>query len=371
MKNKKIYALFLVAACVLCACGQEEKADTHKIQTDYGNVRLCDYSALTADEIVYEITDEDVDEEIDNLLNDYIQYTPKDSAEDGDYVEVYMTAVADGNVLFEYPQEEGDTYEILLGYNEFGAEFDEKLLGVSAGDELEFDVTYGQDYEDDVLAGQTVNYQIKVDSVVYETEPQLTDEFVTETLGYSSVDDMRAQIKDELSAYYNSNSVSNAKEELLQEVVENSDCSDYSKDLYQEVKAQVEDSYAEYMEPLGVSTLDGVYDAFEMTSEDIDEEITNRVYRMMAVYAIAKEQNIEITDAEYEAGLERYAAKYTQDDAQEYTTADVVAKLGEAQVRYKVLEDKVLDYLYANAAVTQVVGVIDSDEEEAEETAEE
>lgn len=367
MKNRKIYALLLTAAVVLSACGQEELPDTHKIDTEYGKVRLCDYSNLTVEQIVYEITDDDVEEEINALLSDYVQYTPKDTAEDGDYAEVYMTATAGNAILFDYPEDEGDTYDILLGYNEFGEEFDTKLLGAAAGDAMEFDITYDADYEDDDFAGQTVHYQVKVDSVVDETIPELTDEFVTDTLGYASVDDMKAQIKEELTDYYNSDSVANAKEELLQQIVENSDCSDYSKELYENVKGQVEDSYAAYMEALEVSTVDEVYDAFEMSSEDVEEEITNRVYRMMAVYAVAKEQGIELTDAEYQAGLERYAQMYSDYYAEEYTADRVQQEAGEAQMRYEILEDKVLDYLYDHAAVTQVVGVLEDSEEDLEE----
>lgn len=367
MKNRKIYALLLAAACVLSACGQEGLEDTHKITTDYGKVRLCDYSNLTVEQIVYEITDDDVEEEIDALLSDYVQYTPKDTAEDGDYAEVYMTATTGSKVLFDYPEDEGDTYDILLGYNEFGEEFDAKLLGAAAGDEIEFDITYDADYEDDDFAGQTVHYQVKVDSVVDETTPELTDEFVTDTLGYASMDDMKTQIREELTDYYNSDSVANAKEELLQQVIENSDCSDYSKELYQNVKEQVESSYSAYIEILGVSTIDEVYDTFEMSSEDVEEEITNRVYRMMAVYAIAKEQGIELTDAEYQAGLENYAQLYSDYYAQEYTADRVQEENGEEQMRYELLEDKVLDYLYDHATITQVIGMLEDEEEDFEE----
>lgn len=376
MKKNIIYALLAAMALTLSACGQDKDGKNElptgsKIETDFGTVTLCDYSNITADEIVYEITEDDVTEEVDNLLYDYIQYVEKESAEDGDYVEVYMTGTVDGELLYDFSEEEGDTYDILLGYNEFGEEFDAKLLGASAGDELSFSIAYGDDYGDDELAGMTVDYSVNVVSVLEEILPEMTEEFVTGTLGYASEEEMRAEIKEELNAYYNSDTAYYAKEELLQKVVENSKFGDYSKDLYQNVKAEVESSYEGYMEWLGVSTLDEVYGAFEMDEEDVEEEVLNQVYRTITVYAIAKEQGIELSDAEYQAGLQEYVQMYTDYYAEEFTADRLISEFGEESLRYWILEDKVLDYLYDHAVITQVVGSLDADSEMVEEMTEE
>lgn len=370
---KKHITFLMLTTIALCvgACGNEKEGPNelpldHKVETDFGKVTLCDYAALTADEIVYEISEDDVTDEINNLLYDYIQYNEKESAEEGDYVEVYMTASSGGEELLAYSEAEGEAYDILLGYNEYGADFDANLIGATAGDELSFSVSYAQDYGDDEFAGLTVDYDVTVVSVVEEILPELTEEFVTETLGYASEADMRAQMKEELNAYYNSDTAYNTKEELLQKVVENSKFSDYSKELYASAKAEVEASYEEYMDWVEASTLEEVYASFDMTEEDVEQEILSKVNRTIAVYAIAKDKELELTEAEYQEGLSEYAQMYTDYYAEEYTTDQLITEFGEESIRYWLLEDKVMNYLYDNAVITQVVGSLEEELPEEE-----
>jgi trigger factor len=369
---KKQFVSILLASSMmlaLTACGESSDQTENtlplgdKVKTEYGTVTLCEYENLAADETIYEISDEDVDDEVNNLLSDYVQYEEKDTAENGDYVEVYMTGTIDGELFVDYPEEAGDTYDILLGYNEFGEEFDENLLGVTKGDTLSFSITYDEDYGDEDLAGMTVDYDISVQSVQEEILPELTEEFITDTLGYASEDEMRSELKEELDSYYNSDTAYYAKEDLLQQVVENSKFGDYSEELYDSKREEVDATYEGYEDILGVSTVEEVYDAFEMSEDDIEAEALSQVYRTIVVYAIAEEQSLALTDEEYQAGVESYAQLYTEYYGEEYTTDSLVEELGEDTLRYWILEDKVMDYLYEHATITQVVGSLKDDTE--------
>jgi trigger factor len=277
-----------------------------------------------------------------------------------------MTGTADGESVVDYTEEEdGGAYDILLGYYEFGEEFDEKLIGVSAGDELSFSITYDADYGDDDFAGKTVQYEVTVLAVFEEKLPELTEDFIVNTLGYESEEDMRSKIREELNESYNSDTAYNTKEDLIGQVVENSEFGDYSEEAYTAAKEDVKSSYEGYMDWIGASTVEEVYEAFGISEEDVEKEALEQVYRTIAVYAIAQEQGIDVPDEEYQSGLEEYAQSYTDYYGEEYTTDDLVSELGEETLRYWVLEDKVLDYLYDNAAITQVTGSLYlSDEEE-------
>jgi trigger factor len=375
--KKKLISIILCTtmALALCACGDKTDgsgtgstvtSSGTKVETDYGMVTLCDYIGLAADETHYEISDDEVDEQVNDLLYDYVEYTDKETAEDGDYVEAYVTGTADGDLILDYSEETGDAYEILLGYYEFGEEFDEKLLGVSAGDELSFSVTYDEDYGDDDYAGKTVSFEVTVVAVYEETLPELTEDFVVNTLGYESEEAMRSELREQLEEYYNSDSAYYAKEDLIGLVVENSEFDDYSEEAYAAAKEDVEASYEEYMDWIGASTVEEVYEVFGISSEDVEAEALQQVYRTIAVYAIAQEQGLDITDDEYQSGLEKYAQSYTDYYGEEYTTDDLVSEVGEETLRYWVLEDKVLDYLYDNAVITQVEGSLDLSDEDVE-----
>jgi trigger factor len=377
MKTKLIsIILCTTTALALCACGDKkdesgtENAVTSsgtKVETDYGTVTLCDYIGLAADETHYEISDDDVEEEVNNLMYDYVEYNDKETAEEGDYVEVYMTGTADGGLVVDYSEDAGEAYDILLGYYEFGEEFDDKLLGVSAGDELSFSITYDEDYGDDEYAGKTIQYEVTVVAVLEETVPELTEDFIVNTLGYESEEAMRSELREQLEEYYNSDSAYYAKEDLIGLVVKNSEFGDYSEEAYAAAKEDVEASYEEYMDWIGASTVEEVYEAFGMSDEDVETEALEQVYRTIAVYAIAQEQGFDVTDEEYQSGLEEYAQSYTDYYGEEYTTDDLVSAIGEEKLRYWVLEDKVLDYLYDNAVITQVEGSLDIEDEDIEE----
>jgi trigger factor len=375
MKKKLVLmSLCTAMAMALCACGGKtgeseakgagasfgtEASSGAPVETEYGTVTLCNYSGLSADETYYEISDDDVDEEVNNLLYDYIDYNDKEIAEEGDYVEVSMTGTADGELIVDYTEETSDVYDILLGYNEFGEEFDEKLLGVSEGDELSFSITYDEDYGDDDFAGRTVQYEVTVLAVLEESVPELTEDFIVNTLGYESEEAMRAELREELEEYYNSDTAYYTKEDLIGQVVKNSEFGDYSEETYAVAKEDVKASYEEYMDWIGASTVEEVYEAFGISEEDVAAEALQQVYRTIAVYAIAQEQGIDVTDEEYQSGLEEYAQSYTDYYGEEYTADDLVSLVGEETFRYWVLEDKVLDYLYDNAVITQVTGSLE------------
>jgi trigger factor len=178
---------------------------------------------------------------------------------------------------------------------------------------------------------------------------------------------MRSSIREELDSYYNSDVSYNTKEDLIGLVVENSEFNDYSEEALASAKESVELSYEEYMDWIGASTVDEVYEAFGISDEDVEKEALEQLYRTIAVYAIAQEQGIAVTDEEYQAGLEEYAQSYADYYGEEYTTDDLASDLGEETLRYWVLEDKVLDFLYDNAVITQVTGSLSLTDEAVEE----
>lgn len=123
-----------------------------KNASDY--VTIGDYSDVEVTKYTYEITDDMVQEEIQEELESYSEEESTNApSEDGNIVYMNLTATVDG--------EAGDEEEtfIILGQEEYGAEFDEKLTGVSAGDQLDFSVTYGVEYLARGLAGQNRGLQ--------------------------------------------------------------------------------------------------------------------------------------------------------------------------------------------------------------------
>ncbi|MBE5925755.1 MAG: hypothetical protein E7270_02165 [Lachnospiraceae bacterium] len=348
---KKHILFFVVVSFALIAYGCSKdtpKKDLKEFSHEsYGDVKLCEYKGIEADKPIYPVTEEDVDMQIESLLYDYVETTSVTrGAKEDDSVAITLTISCDGEVLYDYTEEE---YYTNIGYEEFGPEFDQKLIGLKAGDNSKFSITYAEDYYDTEFAGRTIDYDVTVKDVYLETYPELTDEFIKDTLGYESQDAMIDEITKDLEDEYKTESINSAKENIISTIIENSTFNDYSKDLYNDCKASVEASYDEYVEMFGCSSREELYEMFEMTEEDVENEILNQVYRIIVIDAISEKEDFALTNKEYENGLVKLVKDYGYE-----TIDDLLSEQNEATLYQWILEEKVLDFLYTNAKITEV-----------------
>lgn len=361
MKQKMLWVVLAMLPLAAAGCGDSdavsipEDVQTISSDSDYGEVTLCDYKNLSEEKAVYEITDAEIDSEIENLLYEHVEYEAQERpSQTGDYINVYITGVSGDTTVIDFGEE---SFDIELGSAVFGPEFDEKLTGVLAGDKLSFSITYADDYEDEFLAGMTVDYDITVREITQEAIPELTEEFIVDTLGYASEEDMREQIAASLKSQYESESEYELREKLIQQVIDGSSVESYSQELYDSCAASVEEGYAGYAEMFGCENVEEIYELFEMTEEDVEQEVLNQLYRLVIVNEICERENLTLSDEEYHAGLERYAEDYEYDSIDE-----MLADYEEASLYSWILEDKVLDLLEENATITETI--VETGEEE-------
>ena len=349
-------ALTLIAS----GCSKEDtpkkdlKEFTHEA---YGNVDLGEYKGIEVDKPIYTVTEEDIDSYIESLVYDYAESNVVDRAsKEGDCLTINFTVSSEGEVLYDYSEE---PYYIYIGDEEFGAEFDTKLIGKTAGETEKFSITYDADYIDAEFAGKTIDYDVTVTEVTEEIYPELTDEFITNDLGYESYDKMVEEIKKELAKENNSESDYSVNENILQTIIDSSTFNDYSEELYASCKQSSEDSYAEYAEMFGCSTTEELYEIFGMTEDDVEVEIMNQVYRIIVIDAISEKEDLALTNTEYKEGTVKLAEEMGYESAN-----DFVKDYGEESVYMWILEEKVLDFLVENAKINEVEYTEDDFEEE-------
>lgn len=347
MRKKLLWVLFALTPFTLAACGSSDGDGAAYSDEAYGAVTLCGYKNLSAEKSIYTVTDQDVQSEIETMLYDYAKYNESDGpSENGDSITADLTVEKDGETLFSYTGD--DSYEIYLGSEEFGSEFDEKLTGVSVGDELSFPVTYDADFYLADLAGGDVTYTVTVLGITKETIPELTDDFITDTLGYESKDALEKEIRADLESANEASSTYELRENLLQQVIDGSTFDSYSQNLYDSYAAGVEANYESYAEMFGCESVEEVYDLFEITEEDLEKEIITQVYRTIIVHAISDAEKLELSDKDYQEGLERYTEEIGYE-----STDQLLADYDEDSLREWILEDMVLDFLEKNAAITE------------------
>lgn len=364
---KKKIIILLLAAMVLqtTACGKDSKqqagtdtvtqAEDGSISVDGGVVILGDYKGVTISEITYEVTEENMEEEISSRLEEYVEYNEVDrAAKEGDYVGFDMKATENGNDIEDYT---GEGYGTVVGDNDFGEEFDKQLTGSKKDDKLKFKITYDEDFMDTLLAGKTVDFEVTVTSVEEIVEPELTDAFVKEKMEYGSIDEFKQAVREDLEEANEENAHYEMKSSVIQKIIEDSEFVSYSDELYEECKASTEEDYMSYAQWFGCETVEEVYEVFGMTEESVQEDIMNQVYTKMVIDAVAYLENLELTDEDFEASKEDYAVMFG------YETADeLLAEYGEDEVRAAILQEQVVDFLYDHANIIES-SAVSGDEE--------
>lgn len=357
VKKKIGIICLIIAAMALTGCGSKKDKDEKKNATSSDatvseagkEFKLGQYKGLAANKVVYDVTADEIQSEIDSLLSDYVDYNEVDlPSQAGDYVNVLFTGKIKDEFILDFSDEEEGGYDFLIGMADLGQEFDEKLTGVSAGDTLNFEITYPEDYDDTDFAGQTIAYSVYVTSVTEEVMPELTEDLIAE-FGYESEADMRAQITEELKSSNETYSIQDVRENLIQQVIEDTTFAGYTDEMYNKCKEILDGSYTAYMEMFGCKTVEEVYEMFGLTDEDIENEIIQLVYRQMVIEEISKIENIVVTDEEYNKRLQDYAEMYGYE-----TATEMEASVEREDIKSAMLEDMVLDLIYENATVTEM-----------------
>ena len=328
--------------------GVAEDDGLTEVETPYGTVKLAEYKGLTATLEEVEVTDDDVEEDVRSYLSDYCETTEiSGPAREDTVVYVNMTASVDGETVLEYLGD--DTYDIWLGVEEFGSEFDDAIEGSYVGDHIDLTVDFDDDYEayylDVDFAGKTVDFSIDIASITVDAYPELTDELAQE-VGYESAEDMRTQIRAELEEMYSSDAESNMLEDLLNQVSEASEFTEYDEDFYNESYELILSDYDMYVEIFGLSTLDELFEETGWSYDDIESETLSYVKNYIVVYAIADLEGIEIDDD--------YISDYGEEFAQSagYDSYDeLLEDYTEEEIKFYMLQNEVVLILYENANI--------------------
>lgn len=299
-------------------------------------VKVSEYKGLKASKESPDLTDEEFESAISNLLENHAYNTEitDRNVEEGD------TVVCDYSGYLDGVQFEGGTAtntQITAAPNTGMIEgFAEAFVGKTPGEEFEFEVTFPDNYTlDPTMSGKTTKFVCTVHYIVGDVViPELTDEFVNENYGYSNVDEFRIAYRASVQSQKEEYVLNGVYTSLWTQITENSEILKYPEDelnrLYNE-RRQYYEAYAKYY---GVD-----YDTFlanyaGVTDEDIVNECKNYVKEDLIMYQLIKELDVKLTEEEYAAKREEYA--------------DLIAYYGEdtinATIMWQALMTKIAEF---------------------------
>lgn len=235
-----------------------------------------------------------------------------------------------------------------IGNEEYGADFDKELIGLSTGDTKQFSVTFSDDdWVNEDWIGHTVDFTVTVNGVTRVTVPEYNDDFITNYTDYSSKEEYEAAVRKNLEDQYTDISYSDAIESLFQAALDATTFNGYPQDLYDTCKEESISFYRMFAGDDGTSDAD-ILAAFGISEEDIDSEVLTAVNQRLLISAYCEANNITLTEEDYLNYLENNAADYGEESA-----ASFEEDYGRDSLVWSLYQSKVADLLYNSAKITK------------------
>lgn len=312
---KKAISLLLAAvtaAAVLPSCAEGDDLLTHKYNYDLSEyIELADYKELPAQGYRFNVTDEQIEQQVlatrafysrSNVVTDR-------GAELGDLVYVDYVTTVDGVAI------EGGTesdVELTIGIGSFITEFEDALIGAYAGDHLSVDGTFPEPYpEYPEMSGKDAHFEIDVNEVREQELPEYTDDFVRAYLGYESTEDYEANLVVLLEEHYKEIYYDSVISQIWPTILENTTVKQYPETEVREMYDDMVSSSQAYAKAQGVNFGDYLEAVFNMSEDDFYEYAQNeaeaRIKEEMVCYAIARAENITLSEEEYTERATEYA----------------------------------------------------------------
>ncbi|MGM9554043.1 MAG: trigger factor [Faecousia sp.] len=313
---------------------EDDGSVTMTIDTDlYPEVTLGQYKGLTVEKTEATIAQSEIDAEIDRMAQNVARITTVERpAQEGDTAVIDFEGFKDG-VAFDGGK--GESYELKLGSHSFIPGFEEQVVGMSAGEEKEINVTFPEDYHASELAGAPVVFKVKVHEVKETIVPEKDDEFVKDVSEFDTMDELRADIEKRIlsekqagidRAFENAAieaAVANMTVEIPDSMVEEELEREMERMDY-ELRAQGA-SLEAYAQMMG-----GNMDAIK---NSLRPGAISAVKTNVMLDAVVDAESIEVSDEECEEEYKKLAESYQMDVERVKALLDLKGMKGDLQVR--------------------------------------
>lgn len=294
----------------LSSCGKDDDLLTYRYDYDLSKyIDLAEYTGLDAKAYTVNISEEKIQNEIFTTLSYYskLNTITDRGAEIGDTVYIDYVGTCEGEEI----ENETDN-ELTLGTGVMPDEFENAIVGHYAGDVISLDMTFATPYEAaPEYSGKNAHFDITLNEVCEQELPVYSDDFVRGYLGYDSVEDYEAAIYDKLYKYYNDTLIQFIVTQTWNKVIENTTVIEYPKKELNELYDQIVETNQLYAEAYNIDFTNFVSVYYEMTEEEFYEwameQAKTSVKEEMISYAIARAENITLTEEEYTERATEYA----------------------------------------------------------------
>lgn len=317
-------------------------------------VTLGDYKGVTVEKTIQSVTDEDVQNEIDNALANYPVEVDQ-AAKEGDTVNIDYVGKIDGEE-FDGGSDQGA--DLKLGSGKFIDGFEDGLIGARKGETRTLNLTFPEDYTQD-LAGKAVEFTVTVNAVK-EPLSEPTDQWVADNIeGYDNIADYKAGIRSEQEESNEQTAENQVRYAAWTQVIDNCTINEYPETLVEVGKKLYEQQVETYAKYAGME-LDAYIESSGLTQEEyqsnMEEYGKNVAAQALVCQAICDKEGFAIGDDDYQKALQDMLTEYG------CTEDELIQTYGQDNVEQSIMLNRVSNLILENANVTEVQADSSSDD---------
>mgnify|MGYP000591660273 CR=1 FL=1 len=310
-------------------------------------VTLGEYKGLKVDKVSNRVTQKEIDAKLQeeaekNARTITVEDRP---VQDGDEVILDFEGFVDGEA---FEGGKGENYPLTIGSGSFIPGFEEQLIGVESGKETEVNVTFPEDYHAEDLKGKAAVFKCTIHEIKAKELPEIDDEFAAEVSEFDTLDEYKADIKAKIKEQKEKEGKSKQEDQAVEQAIANASM-EIPDAMIDTQARQMLDDFSQRMAQQGL-TIEQYYQftgsSAEKMMDDLKPQAVKRIQTRLVLEAIAKAENIEISDEKLDEEIAKMAEAYKMeaDKLKEY--------MGEAekkQMKEDMAVQEAVTFLVENA----------------------
>ena len=273
-------------------------------------VTLGEYKGLEVEKTSTRVTQKEVDARIQEEAEKNARTVSVERpVQDGDEVVLDFEGFVDGEA---FEGGKGENYPLTIGSGSFIPGFEEQLIGVEAEKEVEVNVTFPEEYHAENLAGKEAVFKCTVHEIKVKELPEIDDEFAAEVSEFDTLEEYKADMKAKIKEEKIAEAKAKKEDQAVEKAIANATM-EIPEAMINTQAQQILDDFARRMQSQGL-TMDQYLQFTGMTveklMEDAKPQAKKRIETRLVLEAIAKAENIEISDEKLDEELAKMAESY-------------------------------------------------------------
>lgn len=274
-------------------------------------VTLGEYKGIEVEKKEVEVTDEEVDTEINRVRESNARMIDIDdrAAQDGDTVVIDFDGYVDGK---QFEGGKAEDYSLVLGSHSFIDNFEEQLEGKNIGEDVTVNVTFPENYQAEELQGKPAEFKVKIKEIKVKELPELDDDFAQDVSNFDTIAEYKEDLKKKLAENKEEALKREREETVIGKIIENAQM-DIPEQMVEAQTRQMTQEFAQRLSSQGLS-IDQYMQFTGLTPQKMLEELKpqalKRIQSRLVLEAVVAAENIETSEDELNKEIENMASMY-------------------------------------------------------------